>query len=97
MGGLRPFRFAFGPCEPKSIHRWISGLATFAVGSTPMKTANGPALALRTVWECEATILEPHGPKLGAVSDRPVADLSEYRGVDGAWREPVSRHLRDER
>jgi hypothetical protein len=36
-------------------------------------------------------IPEPHASKLGAVSDRPVAggetDLSEYQGVDGAWRE----------
>ena len=32
-------------------------------------------------------ILESHDTNLRAVSDRPVADLSEYRGVDGAWRE----------
>ena len=47
--GFGPLVSRAGPCEPKASTVGSRGLATLAVGSTPMKTAHGPALARRTV------------------------------------------------
>jgi hypothetical protein len=45
--GFGPLVSRAGPCGPKASTVGSRGLATFAVGSTPMKTASGPALARR--------------------------------------------------